>query len=74
MFEADGDAGLMHPGEDGDAMGSDGYWIVAILALERADRLVLRIRSGRDDVHNRGIIEVDAGRAKFLRPCGGATL
>src|SRR2546423_10890679 len=55
-------------------MGPDGCWIMAILALERADRMVLRIRSGLDDVHDRGVIEVNAGRAKFLRPAGGATL
>ncbi len=55
-------------------MGPGGYWIVAVLALERADRLVLGIRSGRNDVHDRGVIEVDTGRAKFLRPAGGATL
>src|SRR5207253_4083431 len=41
---------------------------------ECADRLILGIRSRRDDVHDRSEVEVDAGSAKLLPPGGCAAL
>ena len=68
MFERDRHGELPHAIEEGDAMAADRPRIVAVLALQRSDRLVLCVRSGWDHVHHRCEVEVDARRTKLLRP------
>src|ERR1700732_1779368 len=74
MLEGDRDTGLAHPGEEGSTVAPGRRRIMAILTLERTDRLVLRVRPRRDHVHHRREVEVDTGSAELLRPASGATL
>src|SRR4029077_16633801 len=74
VLEGDRDAGLTHTGEERDAVAPHRRRIMPVLPLQRTDRLILRIRSWGDHVHNRGEVEIDTGRTELLRPASGATL
>src|SRR5438128_2493232 len=49
-------------------MRADGGGIVAVAALERADRRVLRIRPRWDDVEHRSEVEIDARARELAAP------
>src|ERR1700694_3180423 len=74
VLERNRDPGQVHPSEEGDTVAADGRRVVPVLPLQRADRLVLRVRAGRDHIHHGGVVEVDSRRAKLLTPGGGLAL
>ena len=74
MLGGGGHSGLPHPAEERHAVRRHGLRVTAELAPERADRLVPRGGPGRDHVHDRGQVKVDAGQLQLASPRGGLPL
>ena len=74
MLGGGGHSGLPHPAEERHAVRRHGLRVAAILAPQRADRLVPRGGPGRDHVHDRGQVKVDAGLPQLASPPGGLPL
>src|SRR5207253_8748956 len=74
VLQGDRDTRLPHATQEGGAMAAGGSWIMAVLALQDPDRLVLGIGPRRDHVHYGSEVQVDAGRMKLLPPYGGPAL
>jgi hypothetical protein len=71
MLGGGGHSGLPHPPDERHAVCRHGFRVTAELAQERAYRLVPRRGPGRDHVHDRGQVEVDAGQLQLASPRGG---
>ena len=74
MLERHGLTGLVHALKERRAVAAGGGRVVPVLPLQRADRLILRVESGRDDIHDGSEVQVDAGGPELLPPAGGAAL
>jgi len=68
------DSGGSHPGDECGHAACDGRRIVPVLAVQLADRGVLRIGARRHDVCNRRQVEVDARGGQLATPSGGHDL
>jgi hypothetical protein len=71
MLGGGGHARLPHPPDERHAVCRHGFRVAAVLAQERAYRLVPAGGPGRDHVHDRGQVKVEAGQLQLASPLGG---
>ena len=74
MLSGGGDSGLPQSAQERHAVRRHRLRIAAELAPQRADRLVPPGGPGRDHVHDRGQVKVDAGLPQLAPPPGGLPL
>jgi hypothetical protein len=74
VFGGRRDPGLPHPQDERHAVGRDRRRVIAELALDHADGLVLVGGTGRDHVHDRGQVKVEACGPQFTAPDRGLLL